>query len=187
MTDAPLPPRIAPQRLLIALGGLVVLLTAAGALSFVNYARSHVPNPALVVVAPFDIFVPGLEAWRVGLAERLTTRLNAPPLAAVPQAIVKQTWQSAQRPEIAAVELARKTRAAVAIYARLDPIEGVPDSVRVSLVAVDATTARVLFGVLLRRAAGDPDGLAAELNEHIRHNHPLSHPAGAGTPPSRPR
>lgn len=183
-----LPSGVSSQRLVIALGGLVVLLTAAGAVSFVYYARSHAPDRGLVAVAPFDIFVPGLDRWRVGLAEGVTRRLNAPPLAAVPQALVAQTWRSAPRPEIAAVELARRTGAAVAVYGRVDPIDTSGtrrDSVRVSLIAADAASGRVLFGVLLRRRAADLDGLAAELAEHIRHNHPLSRPAptAPGTPP----
>jgi hypothetical protein len=165
-----------------------VLLTAAGAVSFVYYARHHTPDPGLVAVAPFDIFVPGRDRWRVGLAQGVTQRLNAPPLTAVPQALVAQTWRSAPRPEIAAVELARRTSAAVAIYGRVDPIDTSGtrrDSVRVSVIAADAVSGRVLFGVLLRWRADDLDGLAAELAEHVRHNHPLSRPAPAasGTPP----
>jgi hypothetical protein len=109
----------------------------------------------------------------VGLAEGLTERLNAPPLAAVPQAIVAETWSSAPRPEISAVELARRTGAGIAIYARVDSLPGKPDSVRVSLLAIDATTTKVLFGVLLRWAVADPEGLATSLAEHVRHNHPM--------------
>jgi hypothetical protein len=180
------------RRLIIALAGLVVLLTAGGAVSFVYYVRRHAPDPKLMAVAPFDIFAPGarLERWRVGLANALTQRLNAtPPLAAIPQAVVAQTWRAADRPEIAAVELARRTGAAIALYGRVDPIEPAPrrgggDSVRVSLIAVDAVSTRILFGVLLRWPAADPDGLANALAVHVRHNHPLTRAAHAGTPPS---
>jgi hypothetical protein len=164
-------PQVAPRRLLMALGSLVLILMVGGAVSFVRYARRHAPNPGLVAVAPFDIYAaPPLERWRVVLAEALTERLNAPPLAAVPQAVVAATWRSAPRPEIAAVELARQTGAGVAVYARVDSLPGNPDSVRVSLLAIDATSTRVLFGVLLRWPAADPDGLAASLAEHVRHN-----------------
>jgi hypothetical protein len=174
----PAPPRIAPRRILLVLGSLVVLLMVGGAVSFVRYARRHAPDPALVAVAPFDIFAvgAGLDRWRVGLAQALTERLNVPPLAAVPQTIVAETWRSAPRPEISAVELARQTGAGVAVYARVDSLPGQPDSVRVSLLAIDATTTRVLFGVLLRWPAADPDGLAARLAEHVRHDHPLKPP-----------
>jgi hypothetical protein len=165
-------PPVSPRRLMLALSALVVLLTAAGGASFVYYARRHAPDPRLIAVAPFDIFAPGegLERWRVSLAEGLTRHLSAAPLKAVPQAVVAQTWRAADRPEIAAVELARRTGAAVAIYGRVDPINGRRDSVRVSLIAVDAFSTRVLFGVLLRWPAADPEGLAAALAEHVRHN-----------------
>jgi hypothetical protein len=163
-------PQVAPRRLLIALGSLVLILMVGGAVSFVRYARRHAPNPGLVAVAPIDIFAVGLDRWRVALAEALTERLNVAPLAAVPQPVVAATWRSAPRPEIAAVELARQTGAGVAVYARVDSLPGKPDSVRVSLLAIDATSTRVLFGVLLRWPAADPDGLAASLAEHVRHN-----------------
>jgi hypothetical protein len=71
------------------------------------------------------------------------------------------------------VELARQTGAGLAVYGRVDSLPGRPDSVRVSLLGIDATTTKVLFGVLVRWPATDPDGLAAHLAEHIRHNHPL--------------
>jgi len=167
-------PQVAPRRLLIAFGSLVLILMVGGAVSFVRYARRHAPQPGLVAVAPFDIFAVGLDRWRVGLATALTERLNAPPLAAVPQTVVAATWRSAPRPEISAVELARQTGAGLAVYARVDSLPGKPDSVRVSLLAIDATTTKVLFGVLLRWPAADPEGLAARLAEHVRHNHPVS-------------
>ncbi len=168
-------PQVAPRRLLIGLGSLVLILMVGGAVSFVRYARSHAPQPGLVAVAPFDIFTSGggLDRWRVGLATALTERLNAAPLATVPQTVVAATWRSAPTPEIAAVELARRTGAGVAVYARVDSLPGTPDSIRVSLLAIDATTAKVLFGVLVRWPAADPDGLATRLAEHVRHNHPV--------------
>ena len=151
-----------------------MILMVGGAVSFVRYARSHAPNPRLVAVAPFDIFAkPELDRWRVGLATALTERLDSAPLAAVPQTVVAATWRSAPTPEIAAVELARQMGAGLAVYARVDSLPGTTDSVRVSLVAIDATTTKILFGVLLRWPAADPDGLARSLAEHVRHNHPV--------------
>jgi hypothetical protein len=179
MNGSDIPRAVKSRRLLLAFAILVVLLTIAGAVSFVRYARSHAPNPQLVAVAPFDIFVPGLEAWRVRLAEGLTEELgNMPPLAAVPQAVVRERWQGASRPEIAAVELARRTSAGVAIYGRVDPIEGQRDSVRASVIAAEAGAGRVLFGVVLRWPAGDPDGLAHRIAEHVGHNSPGAAPRG---------
>jgi len=174
MTDTPHADRVPPRRLLIGFGSLVLILMIGGAVSFVRYARTHAPNPGLVAVAPFDIFAkPELDRWRVGLATALTEQLNAAPLAAVPQSVVAATWRSAPSPEISAVELARQTGAGLAVYARVDSLPGTSDSVRVSLYAIDATTTKVLFGVLQHWPAADPDGLAARLAEHVRHNHPL--------------
>src|SRR2546423_15120834 len=65
------------KRWLIGLASLVVILTIAGAVSFVRYAQRHRANPWLAAVAPFDIFVPGLESWRVRLAEELTAQLDS--------------------------------------------------------------------------------------------------------------
>src|SRR5207247_1359430 len=74
--------------------------------------RRHRPDPQLAAIAPFDIFVPGLEPWRVRLAEGLTKQLDSmPPLAAVSQDVVRERWRGQGRPELAALELARGTSA----------------------------------------------------------------------------
>ena len=160
---------VPPRRLLLGFGSIVVLLTILGAVSFARYAREHAPNPGLVAVAPFDIFATGLDRWRVELAVALTQRLNAAPLSAVPQTVVAETWRHAPRPEISAVELARQTSAGLAIYARVDSLPGNPDSVRVNLLAIDATTTKVLFGLSVRWPRADPEGLAAHLADQVRH------------------
>jgi hypothetical protein len=132
------------KRWLVFFSGVVVMLTIAGAVSFVRYARRHAPNPQLLAVAPFDIFVAGLEPWRVRLAEGLTEQLGAtPPLAAVPQAVVRERWRGQSRPEIAALDLARRTSAGLAVYGRVDPVAGRNDSVRVRVIVVDAGSGRV--------------------------------------------
>jgi len=134
------------NRLLAVFSVVVAALTIAGALSFVRYAHRHTPNPQLAAVAPFDIFVPGLEAWRVRLAEGLTSQLDSsPPLAAVPQAVVRERWRGQSRPEFAAVDLARSTSAGLAIYGRLDPLTASSDSVRVQMILVDAVQGRLLL------------------------------------------
>lgn len=176
MPDAPdTPPRIRPGRLALALAVLVVLLMVAGAISFVRYARHNAPNPNLIVIAPFDIFVPGrLERWRVGLAEALTAELGAAPLQTVPQARVRERWRSAPRPEIAAVELARRTSAGTAIYGRVDSAGA--DSVVVRLIVAEAASSRVMFGVVLHWPIADSSGLVRELAHHVRHHHPVTRP-----------
>src|SRR2546422_450361 len=132
------------KRWLIGLSSLVVMLTIAGAVSFVHYVRAHAPQPTLVAVAPFDIFVPGLEQWRVRLAQALTARLDStPPLTAVSQDVVRERWHGQKQPEIAALDLARRTSAGVGVYGRLDPLAGGGDSVLVQMMVIDAGTGRV--------------------------------------------
>jgi hypothetical protein len=124
------------------------MLTIAGAVSFVRYAQRHRANPWLAAVAPFDIYVPGLEAWRVRLAEELTAQLDSmKPLDAVSQDVVRERWRGQSRPELAAVELARRTSAGVAIYGRVDPLARARDSVRVQLIVVDAGTGQLLIAI----------------------------------------
>src|SRR2546426_1460199 len=131
------------KRWLIGLSSLVVMLTIAGAVSFVHYVRAHAPQPTLVAVAPFDIFVPGLEQWRVRLARDLTARLDsAPPLTAVFQDVVRERWRGQKQPEIAALDLARRTSAGIAVYGRLDPPAS-HDSGLVRMMGIDSGAGRV--------------------------------------------
>ena len=160
------------RRLLIAFSFLVVGLTLAGAFSFVQYARRHKPNPLVAAVAPFDIFVPGLEPWRVRLAEGLSAQLDSmPPLAAVSQAVVRERWRGQSRPEIAALDLARRTSAGLAIYGRLDPLAGNNDSIRVQMIVIDAGTGQVLISVDRRWATTQLGNLSRTLAEQVRQNY----------------
>jgi hypothetical protein len=169
-------PAMSSKRLLILFSVVIALLTVVGGLSFVRYARTHQPNPKLVAVAPFDIFVDGLEPWRVRLAEGLTAELDSmPPLAAVPQAVVRERWVGQARPELAAVDLARRTSAGVAIYGRLDSVGGAGgegrDSVRVQMIAIDAVQGRVLVTTDRRWPMGDLPALSRALAEQVRQNY----------------
>jgi len=160
------------KRWLMLFSSLVVMLTVAGAVSFVFYARRHTPNPRLAAVAPFDIFVPGLEPWRVRLAQDLTAALDSlPPLAAVSQDVVRERWQGQSRPELAAIDLARRTSAGLAVYGRLDPVANHRDSVRVQLIGVEAGTGRVAVTVDRPWAIADLSGLARALAEQVRQNY----------------
>lgn len=157
---------------LVRFSVLVLLLMIAGAVSFVRYAREHRPDLQLFAVAPFDIFVAGLEPWRVRLAERLTEQLGAvPPLHAVPQAVVRERWRGQSRPELAALDLARRTSAGWAVYGRLDPIAGRSDSVRIQMIVVDAGTGRVVIQTDRPWAARGLDTLARALAEHVRQDY----------------
>ncbi|HKA59449.1 MAG TPA: hypothetical protein VKD28_12605 [Gemmatimonadales bacterium] len=156
------------RRLLIALSFLVGALMLAGAISFVRYAARHKPNPSVVAVAPFDIFVPGLEAWRVRLAERLTSRLDSmPPLSAISQAVVRERWRGQNQPTLAAIDLARQTSAGLAVYGRLDQVADRNDSIRVQLIAIDAGTGRVLISIDRRWATAELDDLARALAQQV--------------------
>jgi hypothetical protein len=160
------------KRWLVFFSVLAVMLTVAGAVSFVRYARSHAPDPQLVAVAPFDIFVEGLEPWRVRLAQGLTEQLGAaPPLRAVSQDVVKERWRGQSRPEVAAVELARRTSAGLAAYGRLDPIAGQRDSVRIQMIVADAGTGRVMISIDRPWPAARLDALPATLAEQVRQNY----------------
>jgi hypothetical protein len=160
------------KRLLMIFSALVVMLTVAGAVSFVRYARRHALNPRIAAVAPFDIFVTGLEPWRVRLAIGLTRQLDSmPPLAAISQDVVRERWSGQTRPELAAVELARKTSAGLAIYGRLDPMVTTRDSVRVQIIGVDAGSGRVVVRADRSWAVADLDALARALAEQVRANY----------------
>jgi hypothetical protein len=157
---------------LVRLSVLVVLLMIAGAVSFVRYARQHQPDPRLFAVAPFDIFVTGLEPWRVRLAEGVTEQLRAkPPLSAVPQAVVRERWRGESRPTIAAIELARRTSAGMAVYGRLDPIANRSDAVRIQMIVVEAGTGRVLMSLDRPWPVTGLDTLARALAEHVRQDY----------------
>ena len=160
------------KRWLIALSSLVVMLTIAGAISFVRYARRHAPQPTLVAVAPFDIFVPGLEPWRVRLAEDLTAQLDSvPPLTAVSQDVVRERWRGQTRPEIAALDLARRTSAGTAVYGRLDPVGSKSDSVFVRIIVIDAGTGAVRSVMNAPWPRNLLPDLARTLAELVRHNY----------------
>lgn len=160
------------KRLLVAFSVLVVMLTIAGAVSFVRYARYHEPDPQLVAIAPFDVFVPGLEPWRVRLAEGLTEQLGTmPPLSAVPQTVVRERWRGQSRPEIAALDLARRTSAGLAVYGRVDPIAGRSDSVRVQMIVVEAGTGRVALLIDRPWPVANLAALPRALAEQVRQNY----------------
>jgi hypothetical protein len=160
------------RRVLAGFSVLVVMLMIAGAASFVRYARRHAPNLQLFAVAPFDIFVPGLEPWRVRLAEDLTDQLRTvPPLSAVPQSVVRERWRGAERSEVAALELAQRTSAGAAVYGRVDSLGDIRDSVRVQVIVIDARSGRVLFGLIRRWPRADLRGAGAALAQQIRQNY----------------
>ena len=153
---------ISSPRLLLGLVGVVIALTIAGAVSFTRYSQRAAPDARRVAVAPFDIFAPGLDAWRVLQARRLTDRIAAQPgWSAVPQTLVAQRWQGQDRAEAAAVELARRTQAGIAIYGRVDSLGA--DSLRVHVLLIDVLSTVITNTVELRTTSRDPENVADSL------------------------
>jgi hypothetical protein len=161
------------KRWLVALSSLVVMLTIAGAVSFIHYVGAHKSQPALVAVAPFDIFIPDLDEWRVRLAQELTAQIDSlPPLRAVSQDVVRERWRGQQLPELAALDLARRTSAGIGIYGRIDPLASSSDSVIVRVVLIDAATGRVRSLMADPWARGLLPNLARVLAQQVRQNYP---------------
>lgn len=157
---------ITKRRIALALGALALAGTAGGGYLFVRYAARAAPDPQRVVVAPFDVFAPGRERWRVELAMALTDALGrSGRLSAVPQAVVAERWRAKPTPAIAAVELARRTGAGLAVFGRLDAAGG--DSIAAQVAVADAVAARLLFQVTLRGAPAGPRELADSLAARI--------------------
>lgn len=162
------PRGVSSPRLLLALVGVAIALAIAGALSFVRYSQRAAPDAHRVSVAPFDIFAPGLDAWRVQLARGLTDRIAAlPGWTAVPQDVVAQRWKGQDRAEAAAVELGRRTQAGIAIYGRVDSVSA--DSVRVHVLLIDVTTTVVAHVVQLHLVRGSSETVVDTVASHIAH------------------
>lgn len=150
---------VSSPRLLLALVGVAIALAIAGAMSFVRYTRRAAPEAHRIAVAPFDIFATGIDGWRVQLARRLTDRIPAMAgWTAVPQTVVAERWKGQDRAEAAAVELARRTQAGIAIYGRVDSLG--TDSVRVNVLLIDVTTTIVSNTVVLTTDRRSPDAIA---------------------------
>jgi hypothetical protein len=157
---------ISSPRLLFALVGVAIMLAIAGAVSFVRYSTRAAPDAHRVAVAPFDLFVSGLDPWRVQLARRVTDRIaTAPGWSAVPQEVVAQRWKGQDRAEVAAVELARRTQAGIAIYGRVDSVS--VDSVRLHALLVDVMSTVVAKTVELRTTRAEMESAAENLGAKI--------------------
>ena len=164
---------VTPRHVVLVLVGVTVGMATAGALLFHRYATRSVPDPNRLAVAPFDVMVerPGLTTARVGLAERLTHAVEASGShTAVPQAAVAARWRARSTPFIAAIELARRTGAGLAVYGRVDSAPG--DSVWVRAAVLDSRSGRGLFEVqaLVATAAVDraADTIAVMILRRLR-------------------
>jgi hypothetical protein len=151
---------------LVVLVGIALALGVAGALSFFGYAKRAAPDAHRFAVAPFEIYATGLDAWRLAVAGGVTARLHdMPGWSAVPPALVAERWQGKERPEIAAVEMARRTAAGIAVWGRVDSLGR--DSVTVSVLLIDVPTTVVTDDIKLRlprtAAAVVVDSVAARI------------------------
>jgi len=151
---------VSSPRLLLALVAVAIALTIAGAMSFVRYTRRAAPEAHRIVVAPFDIFATGIDGWRVQLARGLTDRIPAAMAGwtTVPQEVVAQRWKGQDRAEAAAVELARRTQAGIAVYGRVDSLG--TDSVRVHVLLIDVTTTIVSNTIVVNLERRSSDAVA---------------------------
>jgi hypothetical protein len=107
----------------------------------------------------------------VGLAQELTRAIgHSGTHSAVSQAEVAQVWKARPTPFIAAIELARKTGAGLAVYGRVD--SGPADSVIVRAALIDSYSARGLFEVQVTAEpdsiSSTADSLAARLLRRLR-------------------
>jgi len=142
---------VSSRQILVTLSALAVGMAVTGAVLFVRYSARAAAHPNRVAIAPFDLpdDPRGLESWRVGLATGLTNRLAAGGrLSTVPQTEVAAIWGAAPTPIIAAVELARRTAAGLALYGRVE--RGVGDTLLLRAAVIDALQARGLFEVAVR-------------------------------------
>jgi hypothetical protein len=176
---------ISSGRLLLGLVAVAIALGIAGAISFLGYATRSAPDAHRFAVAPFELYVSGLDNWRLQVAGGLARRLHElPGWSAVPEAVVAERWQGKERPEIAAVEMARKTAAGLAIYGRVDSLGA--DSVRVHVSVIDVPTTVVThtIEVTLPRTAPEVvvDSLMPRIQAYI-----TSFSTGGDRSPNRPR
>jgi len=158
---------ISSGRLLLGLIAIAIALGIAGAISFFGYATRAAPDAHRFAVAPFELYVSGLDAWRLQVAGGLSRRLHEMPgWTAVPEAVVAERWQGKERPEIAAVEMARKTAAGLAIYGRVDSLGA--DSVRVHVSIIDVPTTVVTHTIEVPLPRTTPEVVVDSLMPRIQ-------------------
>lgn len=162
---------IASRKLLLGLIAVAVALAIAGAISFTGYATRAAPDAHRFAVSPFEIYVQGFDSWRLTLANGLTERLNnLAGWSAVPQTVIAERWQGKERPEIAAVEVARRTSAGLAVYGRVDSLRS--DSIRLHVLLIDVPTTVVSSTIEVYMPRSTPpqfavDTIAARIHELV--------------------
>lgn len=176
---------ISSGKLLVGLIAVAIALGIAGAMSFLGYATRAAPDAHRFAVAPFELYVAGLDSWRLQVAGGLTRGLHQMPgWTAVPEALVAERWQGKDRPEVAAVEMARRTAAGLAIYGRVDSLGADSVRVHVSIIDVPTTVVAHTFEITLPRTAPEVvvDSLLPRIQAVV-----TSWSTGGGKSPDRPR
>jgi tetratricopeptide (TPR) repeat protein len=146
----------------VALAALLALVVAGAVWSLVRRSRDAAPLDAdLVAVAPFDVPDARLALWREGLVDLLSRNLDgAGPLRSVPPTTVIRRW-SGRADRLSASELGRRTGARLIVFGNL--LGAGPDSLRLTVTALDASSERPLAELELRDLADRVDRLADSL------------------------
>ena len=119
----------------------------------------------LIAVAPFDVPDPRLSLWREGLVDLLSRNLDgAGPLRSVPPTTVIRRW-SGRADLPSAMALGQRTGAGLLVFGSL--IGTGPDSVRLTVTALDVAEQRPLAELELRDAADRMDRLTDSLTVRL--------------------
>jgi serine/threonine-protein kinase len=134
--------RYMSRRGLVAVTGAILAAAAIGGTALLRSRGTAPLNQHLVAVAPFEVLVPELAAWRERMIDQLSRSIDgAGPLRAVPTSTALQRWRG--RADLAgAVAFGHRTGAGLVVYGELDRTGG--DSVTLSANLVDAGTGKVI-------------------------------------------
>ena len=156
-----LAPYLSRRRLLV--GAVAFLAAAALGLGALLRYQGSAPslNDHLVAVAPFEVLVPGLAAWRDEMVGVLSRDLDGVvSLHTVPPTTVLGRWQGrADLP--GALALGRRTGARLVVYGGV--FRSGSDSVRVSATVLDVARERPLRELDVRGAVAQMDHLVDSL------------------------
>jgi eukaryotic-like serine/threonine-protein kinase len=139
-----------------------LLIGAVGGVFALQRARA---NPALdqnlVAVAPFEVLAPGLEVWKEGLVDVVSTNLDgAGPIRTVAPAVIVRRW-TGRADKQSANALGHRTGAKTAVFGRL--LASGRDSVRLTATILDVASGRTLDDVEYRDESARMDRVADSL------------------------
>nr|MBA3659604.1 hypothetical protein [Gemmatimonadales bacterium] len=124
-------------------------------------------DPALLAVAPFEVFDPALAVWQEGLVDLLARDLDGlGRLHTVSPSVVLRRWQGSPDPESAS-RLGRATGARLVLFGSLLGTGG--DSVRLAGTLIDAATGGVIADLERRDQAARIDRLTDSVTLAVLH------------------